>query len=63
MGNRKVLGFEDIRKQPAYKAGARMRKNIKGATSAKDAQEKMKKEYKKLNKVDRELFRHGWTDK
>jgi len=63
MGDRKVLGFEDIRKQPAYKAGSRMRKNITGATSARDAQEKMKKEYKKLDKVERNLFRLGWTDK
>ena len=60
MSNSQDRGWEDIRKQPAYKAGKRMRKCITGSRSAKHARENMRAEYKKLNKVERQNFRHGW---
>ncbi len=63
MSDQKDLGWEDIRKQPAYQAGDRMRNNISGSENAKHAAENMRAEYQKLNKVDRQLFRHGWCDR
>lgn len=60
----KDIGWEDIRKQPAYKAGQRARQFAQHrSTTAQAVRENIRHEYRKLNKVDRQVFRNGWCDR
>lgn len=61
MGVLDIFGWEDIRKQPSYGAG----KKAKGfaddrLTTQTFVKEYVRKEYGKLDKVERDLFRRGW---
>jgi hypothetical protein len=61
MGILDIFGWEDIRKQPAYKKGKdaiEMTENKE--KSAEDVKNFIRNEYKGLDKVHRDLFRRGW---
>ncbi len=61
MGILDIFGWEDIRKQPSYKAGEKARDFADNPqTTQTFVKEYVRTEYQKQDKVNRDLFRRGW---